>query len=390
MSNMGSDKVLGANATALINGLIKEYYASVQHIAPEKIEQREFGFGDYERKIAYRHYAFRSENDLKEYMVRMAPPFVSYSQAFYKKPEARPMESKELVKAEMVFDLDADDLNLSCKLVHGSSWVCDNCLESVKNETIKLIEDFLIPDFGFSESEISINFSGNRGYHVHINTDKISGMNQDARKEISDYITANGINVSAFFPTLGMRGVGLRGPKPTDYGWGGRFARGVVSAINNGTGALIDLGVDKKTAGIIVRKRASIIIGITAGNWDVINIPKKADFWGNVLKGLSVKQSDSIDKNVTIDMHHLIRLPNTLHGDTGLIAINIGSLSDLERFDPMNNAIAFKKGTLKVHALKVPKFHMLGEEYGPYDSTDVELPMYAALYLVLKRVATII
>ncbi len=384
------DSMLDEKAKALFRKLLAEYYTRTKNIAPDRIEQREFGFGDFEKKIAYRHYAFKSEEQLSAYLAKEAPPFVSYSQAYYEKPDARPMESKNLIGAEMVFDLDADDLNLKCKLEHGSSWVCDNCLESVKNETIKLIEDFLVPDFGFSEHELRVNFSGNRGYHVHVSSEKIFNLGQEARKEISDYITANGISASALFSTLGLRGVGLRGPKPTDYGWGGRFARGVISAINNGTGALIDLGIDSKTASMLVRKRASIITGITSGNWDVISITKKAEFWSNVLKSLSVKQSDSIDKNVTIDMHHIIRLPDTIHGDTGLIAKRLGSPRELDKFDPMNDAIAFKEGRVKIHAAKVPKFHMNSEQFGPYENQDMELPIYAALYLVLKRVATLL
>ncbi|MEM0149826.1 MAG: DNA primase small subunit domain-containing protein [Candidatus Micrarchaeaceae archaeon] len=381
--------MLEDKARVLFRGLLSAYYKGKTSIAPEKVEQREFGFGDFENKIAYRHYAFKNEKQLNDYLVGEAPPFVSYSQAFYEKPDARPMESKKPITAEMVFDLDADDLNLSCKLQHGNAWVCENCLEAVKSETIKLIEDFLMPDFGFSESELRINFSGNRGYHVHIGSAKIGQLSQEARKEMSDYITANGLDMQAFFPTLGMRGLGLRGPKPTDYGWGGKFARGVIGIMNSGAGALEELGVDKKTASLLARKRAGVITGITAGNWDVVSIPKKAEFWSNLLKKLAIKQSDSIDKNVTIDMHHLIRLPNTIHGDTGLIAKDVGTLKDLERFNPMDDAIAFREGTLKVRALKVPKFYMGKQEFGPYDNAEAELPTYAALYLVLKRVAVL-
>ncbi|MGC8496156.1 MAG: DNA primase catalytic subunit PriS [Candidatus Micrarchaeia archaeon] len=381
--------MLDPKAEALAKGLIKSYYEKASGIAPKRINQREFGFGDFEKKISYRHYAFNDEAALKRYLAREAPPFASYSTAFYQKPDARPIENKGLLGGEIVFDLDADDLQLSCRLEHGSSWVCEKCLSAVKEETIKLVEEFLIPDFGFSEQELNINFSGNRGYHVHIDSESVEQLSQEARKEISDYITANGINMQAFFPTIGMRGVGLRGPKPTDYGWGGKFARGVISAINNGVSTLEGLGVDKKTASMLVRKRASIIAGITAGNWDTVNIPKKAEFWSNLMKSLAIRQSDSIDKNVTIDMHHLIRLPNTIHGDTGLVAIKVGTLKDLERFDPMNQAIAFKEGMLKVKTAKVPKFHMNNQEFGPYESNTVELPTCAAMYLLLKRVATL-
>ncbi|MDE1833390.1 MAG: DNA primase catalytic subunit PriS [Candidatus Micrarchaeota archaeon] len=374
-----------------VRSLMKGYYQKATGIVPTNIEKREFGFGDFEKKIAYRHYSFKSGKELTDYLVRNVPPFVSYSSAYYQKPDQRgEMKDKGLLGAELVFDLDADDLKLDCKLQHGGKWVCRNCLDSVREETIKLIEDFLIPDFGFREEQMGINFSGNRGYHVHVYGDEVFGLGGDARKNISDYIAGNNIDLAVFFPTLGMKGKRLEGPKPTDYGWGGKLANGIIRAINEGTSSLQGLGIERTEANLLVRKRAEIILGITTGNWDKVNIPKKAEFWANVLKGISIGQSESIDKNVTNDLYHLIRMPNTLHGDTGLIAKTIPSLKELKSFDPMRDAIAFKAGSLRVKADKVPKFAMGGKEYGPYEGSTEELPTCVAAYLVLKRLASVI
>ncbi|MDE1810585.1 MAG: DNA primase catalytic subunit PriS [Candidatus Micrarchaeota archaeon] len=370
--------------------LIKGYYQKATGIAPTNVEKREFGFGDFDKKIAYRHAAFRSAKELLDYLVKNVPPFVSYSSAYYQRPDGRPMETKGIMGAELVFDLDADDLKLDCKLEHGGKWVCSNCLDSVKEETVRLIEDFLIPDFGFKESDMGINFSGNRGYHVHVYGKEVFGLSGDARKNMSDYIAGNNIELTTFFPTLGMKGKRLEGPKPTDYGWGGKLANGVIKAINSGTSSLQELGIEKTEANLLIRKRAEVILGITTGNWDKVNIPKKGEFWGNVLKGISIGQSESIDKNVTNDLYHLIRMPNTLHGDTGLIAKTIGSIKELKAFDPMREAIAFKTGSLRVKIERAPKFAMGGKEYGPYDNTSEELPTYVAAYLVLKRLASVV
>lgn len=181
----------------------------------------------------------------------------------------------------------------------------------------------------------------------------------------------------------------LDGPKPTDYGWGGKLANGIISALNNGQSGLLELGIDKKSANLLIRKRAEIIFGITTGNWDKVNIPKKAEFWSNVLKGIAIKQSDAIDKGVVRDIYHLIRLPGTIHGDTGLIAKNVGSLRALESFDPMRDAIAFKESLIKVRTTTVPKFEMNGESYGPFEGSEVELPVYAGVYLILKGRASV-
>jgi len=256
-----------------------------------------------------------------------------------------------------------------------------------RNETLRLIEDFLIPDFGFSESEIKINFSGNRGYHVHVINDEILKLTSNARKEISNYISGSNINIKAFFPSIEQRGTVLMGPKPTTPGWGGRFANSMIKRLNLDETALEEIGIEKSEARKLIRNKAAVILGITMGNWDKINIPKKAEFWKTVIKNLSIKQSDSIDRNVTNDIHHLIRVPNTLHGDTGLIAKSINSISEFERFNPMNDAIAFKEGSLKVNITKAEKIVMNNMEFGPFENKTVELPIYAALYLVLKRVA---
>jgi len=371
--------------------LFREYYSKIdaEMIAPPHIENREFGFGDFEKKIAYRHFGFRNAKALRDYMIGNVPPFVSYSSAEYEKPEARPMENKIWKGSELIFDLDATDLHLPCQEVHGRSWVCEICLDAVREETVRLVEDFLVPDFGFSERDISMNFSGNRGYHVHVSDSSVFVLDSRARRNITEYISGIGINPVSFFPTMGQRGTTLRGPRPADDGWGGKFAKGMISALNSGDDALANLGIERTLAKRLVKSRADIIFGISAGNWDKIKIPKKADFWANVIRNMAIKQSDSIDKNVTNDTHHLLRLPNTIHGDTGLVGRKISSVGELASFEPMRDAIIYKGKSVKIHVAKAPALVMNRETYGPYDESDVEIPIYAALYLLLKRNAVL-
>ncbi len=381
--------MLGEKESVLVAALLKEFYGNASGISPKNIDRREFGFGDFERKIRYRHYSFKDERSLKDYLVRSAPPFVSASSAEYQRPDARPMENKKWIGGDLLFDIDASDLKLKCRTEHSSSWVCDRCLDGAKAETIKLVEEFLIPDFGLSEREIFVNFSGNRGYHIHVHNEEIFRLDGEGRKNIVNYITGNNIDLGSFFPTIGRRGVRLYGPKPTDYGWGGKLANGVIRSLGNGTSELMELGIDKKSAEMLVRKSAEIRLGISTGNWDKINIPKKAEFWSNVLKGIAIKQGDAIDKNVSTDIYHLIRLPGTVHGDTGLVAKSVRSLKALHDFEPMNEAVAFDDKRMKISAGIVPKFNMHNTDFGPYSNEIVELPRYAAVYLILKRLATL-
>ena len=149
------------------------------------------------------------------------------------------------------------------------------------------------------------------------------------------------------------------------------------------------MGIEKKDAQMLTRKSAEIALGISTGNWDRINIPKKGEFWANLLNNMAIKQSDAIDRNVTIDTNHLIRLPGTIHGDTGLVAKKVRSVRALDDFEPMNDSIAFGDNPMKVKTLKVPKFTMAGNAFGPFENAEIELPAYAASYLVLKRFAVL-
>ncbi|MDE1846288.1 MAG: DNA primase catalytic subunit PriS [Candidatus Micrarchaeota archaeon] len=376
----------------LISRLLSNYYKNAPDLVPRKVEQREFGFGTFDMKVAGRHIAFENSAKLISYLTTNAPLFVSCSQAYYRYPGARPMEKKEIIGAEMVFDIDATDMNLPCQLEHGKKWVCEICFNGVKEEAIKLVEDFLVPDFGLSENEIEINFSGNRGYHFHINSESVMQLDNFARREIGEYITGTGINFEEFFQTVGVEGTRVKklmGPKPTDRGWQGKIANNFLKKLNSGVDSLSALGMTSVQAKQLYEKRSLVEMGIKNGNWDMVYIKKKDEFWKNVIAKQAIMQSDKIDKNVTADPTHLLRVPNTIHGDTGLIAKKVGSKSRLDKFDPMSESIAFKSGETKVHITNSPKLIMNGETYGPYKDEDVILPTYAGVYLHLKGVGVI-
>lgn len=373
-----------------VSGMIRNYYKSKGNLNINRMNEREFGFGTFEKKIAHRHMKIDDSEHLKSLLVKEAPPYVSCSAAYYKYPDARPMEKKVWEGSELIFDLDATDMHLKCVPEHSRSWICSNCLGKVREEAVKLVEDFLIPDFGFSDNEISINFSGNRGYHVRVERDDVIRLNADARKEISDYISGNNIDFVNMFPTSERRGV-LIGPKLSDKGWAGRIARNFVATLNRGADAMTsELGIEASIAKKLYKNRALIEMGIRGGNWDMVYIKKKAEFWKEMIGKQAISQSDKIDKNVTIDPSHLIRLQDTLHGSTGLLAKRIHDVSELATFEPMLKCVAFRKGELKMKLQNVPKFEIYGSEIGPFNDVEATLPVYAGLYIFLKGLGQII
>lgn len=372
----------------IVTDLVRNYYKNTRGLAPDKVEQREFGFGTFDERVAFRHVAFKNAGELEKYLVENAPLYADYSAAYYKFPDARPMEKKSWLGSELRFDIDSTDLQTPCKAEHGNGWICERCLDAVKEETLKLIEKFLLDDFGFEENEIEINFSGNRGYHVHVQRQSVMGLNANARNEIGDYIKGNGLDIKNLFPELEERG-SLSGPSLKDRGWGHKIARGFVRMIDD-EDELIKNGLEKKVARKFKGNKALVEMGLKNGNWDMMRIPKKMEVIPQIVHSIVDKTSVKIDENVTKDPSHLMRLPNSINGSSGLIALKIQTIKALEKFDPMHEAVAFRHGKLKVIAGSKHKLSIEGQEFGPFDNKAAILPTAAAVYLYLKGLANII
>jgi DNA primase small subunit len=110
--------------------------------------------------------------------------------------------------------------------------------------------------------------------------------------------------------------------------------------------------------------------------------------WEKILDYCAKGEFVKIDTVVTADIHRLVRLPNTLHGKTGFKKVEF-SISQIDDFDPFKEAIAFKKGTIKVLVHNSPQFRVGEETFGPYKNVKVELPAAAAILLICKGKAEV-
>jgi len=106
---------------------------------------------------------------------------------------------------------------------------------------------------------------------------------------------------------------------------------------------------------------------------------------------LAVEQeSAKIDTVVTTDIHRLIRLAGSLHGKTGLMKIEAPPIG-FDKFDPLEEAIAFKEGQVIVDVTEAPKFRIGNEYHGPFNNvSNVELPTAAALFLLCRGAAKVV
>ncbi len=372
-----------AKELQLIKRYFKEYYG--QHLkAPSSLHMREFGFG-FGKKIDFRHKEFRSELDLKAFLERENPLYVSYSAAYYRYPAAQPMQKKEYLGADLIFDLDANTEHAN----HNNIY-CAYCLETVKADTIRLVKEFLMEDFGFSEGEISINFSGQKGYHVHLEGKEVRELSQEGRKQLLNYISASDLNFEEILVKrrLGYGRYVLRGPADKSKGWGRKLYRAAIEFVKNAkTEDLRYFGLRKKDAESVIERREYIMRKMSEGNWDLLKGLDK--LWENLLNQSIALQSVNIDRNVTFDLARLIRLPDSLHGDTGYIAKSV-KLSELKEFDPSKNAIAFYGRGMRVRNTNAIEFDFAGEHYRLKPQEETEVPEALGLLLLCKKQVRIV
>jgi DNA primase small subunit len=411
-----------AGEEAFLRKHFQEFYSGHDIAGPPELEAREFGYGVFGRKISNRNMAFSSRGEFNNFLRTQVPFFVSYSSALYKFPLRRPMEAKQLFAADLVYEFDADDLPTQCKQGHDSwecpkcgkkgggrqlqcdecgsatrleEWFCPECLGVARDKVFSLLE-FLENDFGFSEG-ISINFSGRAGYHVHVRSDSIRQLPNSARIELIDYLTANGLSIfshfkkeSTFFSFPGLRG---------NAGWPQRILSELVRLLEEGDAERIStMGrISLPEAKRLVRERKTIIESIRErstipsifGRVSSTGESKSDRFWQEFLNSI-VARIAPIDRQTSVDLNKIVRVPETLHGETGLVSREL-SKEALKGFNPFDDAIAFSaNATVRVFISKAPSFYLSGQWFGPFERQEAELPLCAAIFLLARGAAGIV
>jgi DNA primase small subunit len=395
-----------------------EYYmhSASSVVTPIAIGKREFGFV-LPKQGMLRHKRYKDKSELETFLKLTTPLDVYYSCAYYEDPEVE-MDKKGWLGADLIFDIDADHIPTTCEKIHddwacttcgfsgkgwvpekcpacGSqklstrTWLCEECLNSAKTETIKLL-DMLERDFGFTGKDVHVFFSGHRGYHVHVESEDILDLDSFARREIVDYVCGIGIGIVAqelneknwnrarFLKTLSF----------DRLGWQGRILKGVYELISDEQ-SYSKLGLSKPVTQALVSNKDMIL-----ANWGNKNpwpeVPKIGfETWKKLFEFSAKSQSANVDTVVTTDVHRLIRTAGTLHSKTGLLKAEF-SASSIEDFNPFKSAVAFKKGVSTVLVSDAPKFKIGDKTFGPFKNQKVELPLAAALLLVCKGRAEVI
>ncbi len=382
----------------------KEFYLKNFIDSVPSVEKREFGYGVFKRKIANRNLSFSNLEQMNYFLRNFVPLFFSYSNSYYLDPASTPMQSKNWVASDLIYEFDADEIKTECNFINGE-WKCSKkfgqdafieetsssgetkqwflkkgLLES-KKQVFRLVE-FLEKDFGFSQEGLSINFSGKAGYHVHFRNNEILKLNKKSRIELVDYITGQGI----YFDNLGYDLENtLRIPKATGS-WQKRINKGLIEFFDKDVDeiALItDLAKQKSKIRKYLDNKEELLKKINEGYLIGFNIKKNKEFFSKIFDFIIQTYQVPIDRQTSIDLHKIIRVPSTLHGDTGLIAKKI-ELKKLDNFDPYSDAVVFGEDKVKLFVSQAPKFTLKNNDFGPFKEEEVTVPLYCALYLIGK------
>lgn len=390
-----------------------DYYQNSLLELPHDFKRREWGFiffDELPEVVMRRHKAFSGENEAFEYIRGMVPAHAYHSAAYYGFPGASTMKEKLWEGADLIFDLDADHLPPD---VRGKSY--KEMLDAVKKETGKLL-DYLIEDFGFSENDLNIVFSGGRGYHIHVRDPRVLALESPERREILDYVTVTGFDEKL---ALGKTRKKIRihdGLKhhPLSYNTvyemeemstiGKRIAEETVRFLDRvrtlePDDAMIEL---KRIENMTAHKAKNILQSLqpfksydelrkTIFEAGLDQTPTMWNIQSSIIEHIRVKAvSRDTDEPVTADIRRLIRLPSSLHGGSGMRVVPL-SISDFEDFEPLYDAVVFSEKMIDVKAISPvkpqnSKIEMKGKSFTITEGKNT-LPEYAAIYLMCRGAA---
>lgn len=363
----------------LVETCFKKYYFDHYDLihVPENPTQREFGYQKFDSGMT-RHISIKDDKELHLILIKNTPSDVYCSNAYYSFPNL-PMAEKDWQRADLIFDIDAKDLNLKCRSDHTchkcsqcnqvflshticphcnsskiekKSLSCQMCIDGAKKEVKKLVE-ILTDDLGIDKDEIKVYFSGNEGFHVYAYNSQYQKLGSKERAELVDYLMLRG----AIPETFGFKRYNPNRssfPYLDEKSWRGRVSKEIFGSKS---------------------KRSKLITQLITEGYD--SFQKK-------LESVSQTTGVKIDPNVTMDIHRIFRLPGSLNSKSGLAKL---LCQDIEKFNPYSDACFIDDNTIEVVANCPIQFKLKNKKFGPYKMERISLPNYAAVYMICKGIA---
>ncbi|MBI4362134.1 MAG: DNA primase catalytic subunit PriS [Euryarchaeota archaeon] len=366
---------------AWVQQKLRDYYARGVRFPPEPL-RREWAFMAFDRSME-RHLSFRSEQAILDHLRLRAPLHAFYSSAYFQRPEAD-MKRKGWRGADLFFDLDLDP-----KALPPEQRTYEAMLARVKEETLKLLA-FLVEDLALRD--LAIVFSGKKGYHIHARDPKVLPLGSGARRELIDYVTANGLQMERFLGSEPELNEATGRPVQVarlhaEGGWGRRLQTHI-------SGLLDTIAATEEGPAIAMLKER---FHLTAPKARLLRrlaldpraralfqqgaLDQIADFpWERLAEGLRVEMLARPDELVTGDIHRLARLATSIHGDTSLRVTPL-TVDRLPGFDPLREAVAFGDDPVKVEVTQPHKIRLKTERY-TLEPGPREVPEHVAMHLL--------
>ena len=371
---------------AYLRGRFGDYYRRSDPTPPPDANEREWGYVPWTEgpgETYIRHNSLLDIGNLGEFLARERPKHVYFSAGRYRNPGASTMAEKSWQSSDLIFDLDADHLPSTDP---DDSYA--EMLAACKDALLRLL-DFLETDFGFDD--LTVVFSGSRGYHVHVRDETVKPLDGDARREIVDYVRGIGLDPESLIRTE-MRGNATARVLPTEGGWGRRVHRRLMSFVE-------DVETFDEAA---AKERLQELDGIGEGRaetvYGAIRKNRQAIENGNMeAGGVGIRtlvdslvsevveaENAPIDEPVSTDVNRLIRLPGSLHGGSGL-AVRRVPREEVGDFDPLSDAIpeTFRSHEIVVEVTDGGRFEFDGDTF-TLEEREHTIPEYLGVFLMCR------
>ena len=360
----------------------KQYYFDhfdLIHV-PDRSSEREFGYKKFNSGMI-RHISLKDDKDLRLMLMTNVPSDVFCSNAYYSFPNLS-MGEKDWKEADLIFDIDAKDLNMSCRKEHTCikclscnevsfmqdicpkcksnklelvSLPCENCVSGLKKETLNLIK-ILTADLQIQRENILVSFSGNDGFHLYVTNSAYNTLGSKERSDLSDYIMFRRAIPEAFGFKKANPSRSLF-PELVEPGWRGRVATSLFGSKSNRSKGVTKIISD----------------GYYAYRQRLEEMGKNS---------IGIK----IDPNVTVDIHRIFRLEGSLNSKSGLTKL---ACENIINFSPYTDACLIDDKSVEVLAKCPTAFRLKNKKFGPYASETVSIPKFAAVYMICKGIANL-
>ncbi len=354
---------------------LRSYYSLRILKEPPLLPKREIAVQPIGSKTYIRHLSFPSMIKLYEYIIENPPLHLYYSVAVYEDPSATDMDSKGLIKADLMFDIDVDHYEGCSEAVYvclkcGYSTrdhikECPKCgskeLASIPQISVECLRrgwaDVLtlidIMENEFGARKVTVTFSGSRGFHVRVEDEHLATLDRDSRRAIVEYINLSNIVLEKIMPRIG-RGREAKALffKDREYGLRNRLkvlAEQLLEPEDRGDYIVVDYD-----------ELVSLI--------DAVRV--------------------DLDTVVTIDTSRLSRFIHSVNGKSGLAICQLDPDKDFD-YSFRDFRIVDGEAVVKPR-YDLPKTWFLDKELFLRSGGRLRVDGYIALYLVLKGLVDIV